>query len=283
MKIVYGDVVDFEPLKLRFTIDLNGPDADSGAVADFVLAWMGKQRQSNQDEWNHCKCMSAEVALSGVVEASCEHFPADDIEQLAQAVAERFPLVVELRVGDNESGSALLGEIDWLSIPAGRVVIDGVETDVDSFEINFTQITAGQFVGFLDATSYTPVPDLLNAAPGSTIRDFQFTFGKSPKIPLRGVTHDDAIAFADWAGYRLPTDEELRLFFDTAMVRMKKEINWSGYTWTSTPAGQDQFVVRDGPYQSLPNPEHDPHRISLHRHHYQLLEAPGIRVVRCGK
>jgi hypothetical protein len=216
---------------------------------------------------------------SGVIEVFCELMPFSYLQALADAVSQKYPFVGELRLGEKEAGSASLSKIDWVEIPAGIVTIDGAEILVGSFSISYTSITVGQFTEFLNATGYIPVPDRLLDDPGYTISHFKLNYGKSPKIPLFGLTYDDGVAFATWAGHRLPTDPELRLFYETAMVRMKKKINWDGETWTSTPAGPDMFYVRCGPYREIPDTSHDPYHKPLHRHHYEHLEAPAVRVV----
>lgn len=157
-------------------------------------------------------------------------------------------------------------------------MIDGVAYDVAEFTISFTAVTVGQFSEFLDATGYTPIPDTIEY-PGFTISHFKLNYGKSPKLPLCGLTYDDAVAFCDWAGFRLPSDPELRLFYETVTITSPKKINWGGENWTSTPAGSDHFYVRNGPYRRRPSDRKDPFRKALHRHHYEQLEAPAFRVV----
>lgn len=279
MKTIYEDSIEPEPLRLRFVIDGTPTPERCDDVARFVVDWMQEQERSHHREWRFCEYRS-QVLPSGVVEVFCELMPIDFIMPLARAVESSFPFLSEMRIGEKEAGSALLEKIDWVEIPSGAVTIDGVSTEVDAFTINFTSITVGQFCEFLDATGYVPVPDRLRGIPGVTISDFKLNFGKSPKIPLFGITYDDAVAFADWAGFRLPTDAELRLFYEVAMIQMKRKVNWDGDTWTSTPAGPDKFYVRRGPYHEVPSPTHDPNRKPLNRNHYEQLEAPSIRIVK---
>lgn len=57
--------------------------------------------------------------------------------------------------------------------------------------------------------------------------------------------------------------------------------SWSGDEWTSTPAGQDQFFIRNGPFHDVPPDDHDKYHKKWHRHSYHLLEAPSFRIVKC--
>lgn len=278
MKVIYEDSVDWEPLHMRFHLKGTPTSDRCKSLASFVLEWMRERERENPEKWRFCE-YSTNVESSGTVEAFCELMPSDEVQPLADAVAEQFPFVAELRLGERETGSESLDEITWLDIPADRVIIDGVAYDVAAFTISFTAITVGQFCDFLDATGHTPIPDTYER-PGYTISHFKLNFGQSPKIPLFGLTFDDATAFCDWAGFRLPTDPELRLFYETTTIKSPKKFDWDGENWTSTPAGPDEFYVRQGPFRERPPDDGDPWRQALHRHHYEFLEAPTFRVVK---
>ncbi|HUG91321.1 MAG TPA: SUMF1/EgtB/PvdO family nonheme iron enzyme [Planctomycetaceae bacterium] len=277
MKIIYEDTVDWEPLHMRFCLR-GTPTAElRESLASFVLEWIRQREREDPEKWRFCE-YSTNIRPSGTVEAFCELMPQDEVQILADAVADRFPFVAELRLGERQTGPASLGKIDWVRIPADRVVIDGVAYDVADFTIGFTPVTLGQFCEFLDATGHTPIPDAIEY-PGYTIEYFKLNYGQSPRIPLFGLTFDDAIAFCDWAGFRLPTDPELRLFYETTTIKSPRKFTWDGENWTSTATGPETFYVRQGPFRERPPADKDPFRKPLHRHHYQQLEAPAFRVV----
>jgi hypothetical protein len=277
MRVIYEDTVDWEPLHMRFRLTGVPTAARCEALASFVLEWMRQRERDDPKKWRLCE-YSTRIKPGGMVEAFYKLMPADEVQHLADAVAERFPFVAEMRLGERETASGTLQKVDWLKIPAGRVIIDGVAYDVAAFTISFTAVTAGLFCEFLEATGHTPVPDTMEH-PGYTISNFKLNYGKSPKIPFFGLTYDDAIAFCAWAGCRLPTDPELRLFYETITIKRSKKFSWEGENWTSTPAGPDQYYVRAGPYRERPPDDKDPCRKPLHRHHYQHLEAPSFRIV----
>ncbi len=263
---------------MRFFFKVTPTSDQCEAVASFVVEWMRQRERDNPEKWRSCE-YSASVKPSGTVEAFCELMPLDEVQPLADAVADRFPFVRELRLGEPETGGVSVARIEWFDVQADRVVIDGESFDVSEFSISFTAITVGQYCEFLDATGHVPVPDTIEC-PGYTIESFKLNYGQSPKIPLFGLTYDDAIAFSIWTGCRLPTDPELRLFYETATIKQNREIEWDGENWTSTPAGEGMFYVRRGPYRKKPPDDEDKYRKPLHRRHYQHLEAPSFRIVK---
>jgi hypothetical protein len=277
MKVIYEDSVDWEPLHMRFRLQGTPTPERCTSLAEFLLGWMRQREQANAEKWRFCEYSTA-IRPTGTVEAFCNLMPADEVQLLADAVANQFPFVAELRLGERETGSDSLHKFDWITIPADQVVIDGTVYDVDAFTISLSAVTVGQFSEFLDATGHVPVPDTMEY-PGFTISHFKLNFGQSPKIPLFGVTFDDAIAFCEWAGLRLPTDPEMRLFYETTMIKLSKTFKWDGLNWTSTPAGPNQFYVRQGPFRECPPRNQDSFHTPLDRHHYQHLEAPTFRVV----
>jgi hypothetical protein len=225
MKVVHEDSVDWEPLHIRFRLK-GSPSKDlCDSLATFVVDWMRNREMESPEKWRFCE-YSAKVLPSGTVEASCELIPPDEVDQLAGAVAANFGFVAEMRLGEPEPGSQTLKNIDWFDVPERRVTIGGMVFDVDGFAISFTAITAGQFCEFLDESGWQPIPDKVEDYPGYTISHFTLNYGQSPKIPLFGLTHDDAMAFCDWSGYRLPTDAELRLFYEAVAAQTRRKLKW---------------------------------------------------------
>ena len=279
MKVVHEDSVDWEPLHIRFRLNGTPSQDRCDSLATFVVDWMREREIESPEKWRFCE-YSAKVLPSGNVDAFCELMPSDEVAQLADAVAANFDFVAEMRLGEPESGSQTLKKIDWFDVPGCQVAIDGTDFDVDSFAISFTAVTVGQFCEFLDDTGWQPIPDKIEDYPGYTISHFKLNYGQSPKIPLFGLTYDDAVAFCDWSGYRLPADPELRLFYEAVAAQTRKKFKWDGENWTSTPAGDDKFYIRQGPFAGRPAGDKDQYRKALHRHHYEHMEAPSFRIVK---
>lgn len=71
------------------------------------------------------------------------------------------------------------------------------QVTLPTYYIGRTEVTVGQFRQFLQDTEYRPVGDFLSISEGL-----------AHDIPATGVTWDDANAYCDWAGLRLPTESE---------------------------------------------------------------------------
>jgi sulfatase modifying factor 1 len=88
---------------------------------------------------------------------------------------------------------------------------------IDGFEIDRTEVTVGQYRGFVEATGYETSAE---KSGGGLVYEVGWQqkegwtwaspFGTpaSPEEPAVHVTFDDAAAYCTWAGKRLPLDEE---------------------------------------------------------------------------
>ncbi|MEK7288826.1 MAG: formylglycine-generating enzyme family protein, partial [Planctomycetota bacterium] len=98
------------------------------------------------------------------------------------------------------AGSFYMGEntrYDW-SFMLAYNIYDGPEHVVylDAYFIDKYEVTNEQFNKFVDQTGYRM---------GRCLNDSRFN---RPNQPVVGVTWDDAVAYATWAGKRLPTEAE---------------------------------------------------------------------------
>jgi hypothetical protein len=281
MKIIAEALVDWQPLQIRFfpRSKFEAP----GTLVRCLESWFqtNASRPRSDCDIRYWNVTREDPAL---VEAVCEHLTNKALKRLAQHLAKRCPELDRIVIGETTAGAPVVAaggglSFDWAPLPAATVDLNGARHIVEAVAISFTPVTLGQFTQFLDATGYTPVPDKLEYAD-YLISHFQLNHGKSPKLPLFGVTHDDAVAFCEWAGLRLPSEPELQHFF-VSMIQEGRQFKWSGACWTSTAPAPDTFIVRDGPYraESLREPL-DSYRKTLHRQHYQYLEAPCFRVAR---
>jgi hypothetical protein len=280
IRIIYEDDVDWEPLIMRFVPAKRLIASKARRVAEYVRSWMDAAADANPDLWRMAKEWDSNLNEDGEIVAQCELIPEQELNRLAKDLSEAFPTLQEIRLGNPLPHSATITEFDWFTVPSGSVRIGKKLHDVASFSISFTPVTVGQFQEFLEATGYTPMPDLIEETPGYLIDHFQLNFGSSPKQVLFGVTYDDAAAFCEWANNRLPTDPELKHFFQTACLQGRK-FRYSGECWTSTSSRNGQFVAWDGPYrkETLDAPDRQFRKL-LPRNQYEFLEAPCFRVVK---
>jgi formylglycine-generating enzyme required for sulfatase activity len=89
---------------------------------------------------------------------------------------------------------------ELLPVPRGRAVIGGRRVRVASFLLDVHPVTNQDYLEFLSAA---PRRRRVERPPWM----FRPGFGE-PDMPVVGVTYADALAYARWAGKRLPTHAE---------------------------------------------------------------------------
>ncbi|MCA9094341.1 MAG: SUMF1/EgtB/PvdO family nonheme iron enzyme [Planctomycetaceae bacterium] len=280
--IIHEDDVDQEPLIIRFVNGRKLSQSKADRIARFVRCWMDQAAENDPDLWSMAKEWDCTVSENCDVIARCEFFPEPELSRLSADIHQEFPTLIEMRLGYPLSNPTTVQKFDWYKVPDGSVVINRKVHNVTAFDISFTPVTIGQFEEFVDATHYTPVPDLIEKIPGFLVDNFKLQYGSNSKHVLHGVTHDDAVAFCTWANLRLPTDAELKHFFESACMNNMK-FKRIGVCWTSTRSGNEKYVARNGPYLKdyMNGPEAD-YRILLPKHLYEFPENPCFRVVRIG-
>lgn len=100
---------------------------------------------------------------------------------------------------------AALALHEFVTVPAGSFIMGSDEFDIEgprreeslrSFHIDRYPVTIGQYEIFCTSAGYPTPPDWQPAGP------------ENHRHPVQRVTWDDAVAYADWAGLRLPTEAE---------------------------------------------------------------------------
>lgn len=111
------------------------------------------------------------------------------------AAEEKYPDMVLVPAGEFVMGDSTY--YDWTFLLAYNIY-DGPEHRVylDAFYIDKYEVTNEQYKKFVEETGYR-MPRCWN--------DIRFN---QPNQPIVGITWEDAVAYATWAGKRLPTEAE---------------------------------------------------------------------------
>jgi formylglycine-generating enzyme required for sulfatase activity/serine/threonine protein kinase len=136
--------------------------------------------------------------------------------------------------------ASLLPEIDYggimVPIPAGEFEMGSNSFEADerpahtlnlpAYYIDKYEVTNAEYKKFCDATGKAPPPN-------PPFEPDYFT--AKPDYPVLGVTFEDALAFASWAGKRLPTEEEWEKAASWDPLARKKRL----YAWgDESPVGR---------------------------------------------
>lgn len=131
------------------------------------------------------------------------------------------PSPVSLPASIDHKGEMVLvaaGEFTFGSETGGDDSKPAHTVSVDAFYIDKFEVTNAQYKAFCDATGRT--------LPAGQYWDKDY-FSTRPNAPVLGVSFDDARAYAEWAGKRLPTETEWEkaASWDPAK-KVKREFPW---------------------------------------------------------
>jgi hypothetical protein len=273
MKILEEDLVDWEPLLMRFISVAELPDDRRLAVGAFLEDWFRTNAAAGRAD---CDIRFWNVDADELT-ASCEHLTRAALRRLTRALDRRFPEIDYVRIGVTFDGVPSGFDFRWVAFSEPIVEIDGKSHPLGPFAISTYHVSFGQFTEFMAQSGYEPDCDKAECS-GYLESHMRLNWGKNPKTPVFGVTHKDAVAFCDWANVRLPTEPELHLFFFTR-ARAGKQPDWGGECWTTTRTADGNYVLRDGPYPPSLDMPIDRFRSSLPANHYDY-PFPGFRVAK---
>jgi serine/threonine-protein kinase len=130
-------------------------------------------------------------------------------------------------------------------VPAGKFIFGSddpespnkrQELELPAFYVDATEVSNAQYARFVRAASHKP--------PESE------TFATQPAFPVAGVTLEDAKAYCEWAGKRVPTEQEWE--------KAGRGTGGNVYPWGNQPlpnpgkiVAVDEYPDRQSPFQAL--------------------------------
>ncbi|MBI3924030.1 MAG: SUMF1/EgtB/PvdO family nonheme iron enzyme [Armatimonadetes bacterium] len=143
------------------------------------------------------------MAAGAIPAAAC----LEQTRQAARRLGENMEDILEyapVKTSREKSGAGP-DLIDWIDIPAGKFLYGrkNQELELPAFQIGRDAVTNAQFNKFVQATGYEPEGSW-RAPTGGTCASGD----EEAQLPAVNVSFYDALAFCDWAGCRLPSEEE---------------------------------------------------------------------------
>ena len=273
MKIIEEDLVDWEPLRIRFQSSKSLARDRQTALCDFLEEWF----QTNADaQRSDCDIRFWNVDPDEL-SASCEHLTRSALRRLTKAIDRCFPEIDAVSIGIAFDGVPSGLDFKWIALTDPIVQLGDVSHDIGPFAVSKFQVSMGQFSEFMAKSGY--VPDCDKAEYNGYLEShMKLNWGKSPKTPVFGVSFNDAKAFADWANLRLPTEIEIHAFFvKQAVAGVNPE--WSGECWTTTQTEPANYILRNGPYPRTLELPIEEMRANLPADHYDY-PFPVFRVAK---
>lgn len=239
---------------MRFIIKQPVAHGRRQALVAFIDEWFGAKaelwlaaRETGAPHEPFVEYQGAHVHGDAAVEASANRMPSEWLQELGGAVERSFSEVDHLRLGISVAGPTTRSQFKWVHLPRSEVTLRGRALTIRDVDISLYHVTVSQYADFMRETGYRPARDRAKR-DGTLLAELRVN-GYGPKAPANRLCYDDAVAYCQWIGFRLPSEAELYAFF-LSLARDGHQLEWGVKCWTSDVEPDGRIVTCTGPYAS---------------------------------
>jgi len=231
---------------MRFVAEVGIPATYLLDTKCFIQEWFTSYAD-NPAEGIQPKYWEVNYSTGHIIDAKCEFISEAGIKLLSDAISEKFPKIRELILGENFTRLPLSEEIIWHELEKSSVVYNNQPMLIEPCHISVNHISIGQYFDFLDKTSYQPYVDR-NEGLGFRKSQIASPGKKAHQWPVSYIVYEDALAFCDWIGGRLPSEVELYRFFQVYLTA-RKSFEFTNSNWTPTKGSNDEIILINTPWK----------------------------------
>lgn len=246
METIISDIVDWEPLIMKFVAEEDTSIKYLNNVKKLLEEWFALYAENPTGDIQP-KYWDVRFIKGSIIIAKCEFITENGVKILSEVITNKYPKIKILILGEGSISLPKSDEIIWQRLEKSEIIDSDKTVSVGPCYISVNHVSIGQYFEFLDKTKYkTYVDKNANfifrgsqiASPGK----------KAHQWPVSYIAYEDALAFCEWAGCRLPSEVELYRFFQVYFSG-NKSFEFTTANWTSTKYNEDEVVLINTPWK----------------------------------